>query len=149
MPLQTQLPRTQCPIQYSSLVCPCNVPVYRQVLIQERQQLQASGRIPPITHEVHDDGKESLKNDAGTLHSAICVVRESLGESATGFGVGKDGVAFGAEGEGEEFGAWFDTRWWFARCGLEGWTILLTDVGGDSSEDDLTFVLSNYRGPEV
>lgn len=25
----------------------------------------------------------------------------------------------------------------------------LTDVGGDASEDDLTFVLSNHRGPEV
>ena len=86
-----------------------HVPVHGQVLVKERQQLQASGRVPPVTHEVHDNGKESLEDDAGVLHSAICVVGESPGESTAGFGVGEDGVAFGAEGEREEFGAWFDT----------------------------------------
>ena len=86
---------------------PGHVPIDRQVLIQERQQLQASGRVPPITHQVHDDGKESLKDDARALHPPIGVIREPLRECAAGFGVSKDGVAFGTEGEREELRAWF------------------------------------------
>ena len=84
---------------------PRHVPVHRQVLVQKRQQLQASGRVPPIAHQVHDDGEESLEDDAGVLHSAVRVVGEPLREGSAGFRVGEDGVAFGAEGEGEEFGA--------------------------------------------
>ena len=87
-------------------MCPRHVPIHRQVLVQEWQQLQASWRVPPITHQIHDDGKESLEDDAGILHSAVSVICESLRESATGLGVGKDGVAFGAEGESEELRAW-------------------------------------------
>ena len=82
------------------------VPVHGQVLVQEGQQLQASGGVAPIAHEIHDDGEEPLQDDAGVLHSAVRVVGEAFGEGAAGFGVGEDGVAFGAEGEGEEFRAW-------------------------------------------
>ncbi len=91
-------------------MCPRHVSINRQVLVQERQQLQASGRVPPVTHQVHDNGKEPLQDHAGFLHSAVCVISESLGEGAAAFGVGEDGVAFGAEGEREELGAWFQIR---------------------------------------
>ena len=89
---------------------PRHVSIHRQVLVQERQQLQASGRVPPVTHQVHDNGKEPLQDHAGFLHPAVGVIGESLGEGTAGFGVGEDGVAFGAEGEREKFGAWFHTR---------------------------------------
>ena len=84
---------------------PRHIPVHRQVLVQKRQQLQAPGRVAPVAHEVHDDGEETLQDDAGVLHAAVGVGGEAGGEGAAGFGVGEDGVADGAEGEGEEFGA--------------------------------------------
>ena len=89
-------------------MCSGHIPVHRQVLVQERQQLQASGSVPPIAHQVHHDGEKSLEDDAGVLHPTVRVIRESLGEGAAGFGVGEYGVAFGAEGEREELGAWFN-----------------------------------------
>ena len=87
---------------------PRHVPIHRQILVQERQQLQTARRVPPIAHQVHDDGEESLQDHACVLHAPVRVRGEAVRECAACFCVGDDGVAFGAEGEGEEFGAWCD-----------------------------------------
>ena len=84
---------------------PRHIPIHRQIRIQKRQQLRAARRVPPVTHQVHDDGEEALQDHAGALHAPVRVGGEVRAEGAAGFGVGEDGVAFGAQGEREEFGA--------------------------------------------
>lgn len=150
---------------------PRHKPIRRQKPIDKRQQRRAAGGVPPIAHQIHDDGEETLEHDAGVLHAAVGVVGEAAGKGAAGLGVGEDGVALGAEGEGEELGAcgvdgpawrWLARRSWaFAfGCGEErgrerergrgrGETEKRTDVRSDAGEDDLGFVLGDDGGAEV
>ena len=99
---------------------PRHIPIHRQIPVQKRQQLRAARRVPPIAHQVHDDGEEALQDHACVFHAAVRVRGEAAGECPARFGVGDDGVAFGAEGEGEEFGAWYDEFWGVDGRGRKG-----------------------------
>lgn len=54
----------------------------------------------PVAHEVHDDAEHAHQDDAGGFHAAVGVRGQGGREGAAAFGVGEDGVAGGAEGEG-------------------------------------------------
>ena len=73
---------------------PGHIAIRWQILVQEREQLEAPGSIPPIAHQVHHDSKHALEYNPGILHAAIGVICKLLTECAAGLGVGEDGVAF-------------------------------------------------------
>ena len=76
--------------------------------------------MPPIAHQVHHDSEHALKHNPGVLHAAIRVICKPSSKCAAGLGVGEDGVAFRAQGECQELGAWyFISREWsmkYAPC---------------------------------
>ena len=80
-------------MKHRRLVMPSHKAIGWQILIRKRKNLQAARRVPPVMHEVHNDGEHALQNDASIFHTPICVRRELIREGAAGFGVGEDGVA--------------------------------------------------------
>ncbi len=76
------------------------------VAVEPGEELGGAGGVAPVAHEVADDGEQRDDVDAGAQHLVVGDVADLFGRRAAGFEVGPDGVAFGAEGAGEEGGAW-------------------------------------------
>jgi hypothetical protein len=95
---------------------PSQLSINRHVLVQVRQQLLSTRSVAPIAHEIAHNSEEGVHLDTGAGHLVVGSVADKLGGGAGGLDVGEDGVAGGAEREGQEGGA---------------------DVGGDAGEDDL------------
>jgi hypothetical protein len=125
---QPRLPRDQTPIPYRRPMSPRQIPITRHILIQIRQHLQTPRRIPPITHQIHRDTEQAHKLHTRGLHAHIRRVSHQSSGSARSLDVGENGVALGAQGEGEERRA---------------------DVGCDASDDDLRLVGCFDGGAEV
>ena len=99
-----------------------------QVLVQVREQLLRTGGVAPVPHQIAHNREERDELYTSLLHACVCCVTYELRVSTAGFNVGKDGVALGAEGEGEESGA---------------------NVCGDAADDDLGLVCGADSGLEV
>lgn len=107
---------------------PCNHSVNRQVLVQVWQYLLSTGGVAPVPHQITYDREERDKLNTCGLHARICCIAHELRVSTTGFDVGKNRVAFCAEGKSEEGGA---------------------DVCSNASDDDLGFVCRANGGFEI
>ena len=105
-----------------------NVSVDRQVLVKVRKDLLGTRDIPPVAHQIADDGEHADELDACLLHAGVGRVADELGVSAASFDVGEDGVALSAERQSEEGGA---------------------DVGGDAGDDDLLLAGGLDGGAEI
>lgn len=79
--------------------------VDRHVAVKVRQDLGGTGGVPPVPHEVANDGEERDELDAGTFHAGVCRIADELSGGTGTLDVGEDGVTLGAEREGEEGGA--------------------------------------------
>lgn len=90
--------------------------VDRQVLVKVRQDLSSTRSRTPIAHQVANYREETDKLDTSALHAGVGGVSDELSGRTGAFDIGKDGVAFGTEGESEESSA---------------------NVGHDSSDDNL------------
>lgn len=105
-----------------------NVSVDRQVPVKVRKDLLGTRDIPPVAHQIADDGEHADELDACLLHAGVGRVADELGVSAASFDVGEDGVALGAERQSEEGGA---------------------DIGGDTGDDDLLLAGGLDGGAEI
>ncbi len=76
------------------------------VAVEPGEQGRGAGRVAPVAHQVAHDGEHGDDVDAGAQELVVGDVADFLGRGAAGFEVRPDGVAFGAEGAGEEGGAW-------------------------------------------
>ena len=125
---EINLSRLDRSVVHSRSMSPCHHSVNRQVLVEVWQYLLRTGGVAPVPHQITYDGEERDKLNTCGLHTRICCVAHELRVSTTGFDVGKNRVAFCAEGKGEEGGA---------------------DVCSDASDDDLGFVCRADSGLEI
>ena len=105
-----------------------NVTVDREVPVKVGQNLLGTRDVPPVTHQVTDDGEHADELDACLLHAGVGRVADELGVGAASLDVGEDGVTLGAERESEEGGA---------------------DIGGDTGDDDLLLAGGLDGGAEI
>lgn len=103
---------------------PSQLSINRHVLVQVRKDLLSTRSVAPIAHQITHNREQAVKLDTGAGHLVVGRVADELGGGARGFDIGEDGVAGGAEGEGQEGGA---------------------DVRGDACEDDL-FLAGGFDG---
>jgi hypothetical protein len=108
-------------------VSPGKIPINRQVTIEIRDQLSSTRGVPPVPHQIADNGEQANKLDASLLHAGVGNVTDKRRSSAGGLDVGEDRVAFSAERESKEGGA---------------------DVGCDAGDDDLGLVGGFDSGAE-
>jgi hypothetical protein len=97
-------------------VVPGKHTVDREVLVKEGHDLLGTRSSTPITHKIADNREERDELDTCLLHAGVGRVADEFRVGSRGFDVGKDRVAFGAEGKSEEGSA---------------------DIGGDTCDDDL------------
>ena len=107
---------------------PSKITIGGHVTVQIREDLSRTRGVPPVPHQIADNGEQAHKLDTSLLHAGVGNVTDKLRSSAGGLDVGKDGVAFSAEREREEGGA---------------------DVGGDAGDDDLGLVGGFDGGAEL
>lgn len=103
---------------------PSQLSINRHILVQVRQHLLSTGGVAPIAHQVTHNREQAVQLNTCAGHLVVGSVADELGGGTRGFDVGEDGVAGGAEGEGQEGGA---------------------DVGGDAGKDDL-FLAGGFDG---
>lgn len=80
------------------------VSVGGHVPVEPGQELQGARGVPPVAHQVADDGEEADDVDSGLLHLRVCQVADQDRRGARGFVVGPDAVAFRPQRSGEECG---------------------------------------------
>jgi hypothetical protein len=107
---------------------PSQVSIDRHILIQVRQHLFRARRVPPIPHQIAHNRKKTVHLHARTRHLIIRRISHELRSRTRCFDVGEDGIAGGAQGQGEEGGA---------------------DIGGYAGEDDLFFTRGFNGGTEL
>lgn len=107
---------------------PRHIPISRQIRIQPRQNLRTTRLPPPITHKIHNNSKDALQHHPRRDHPIISISSQFIRKGTARLRVGEDGVALGAQRQGQELGA---------------------DVRGDAGEDDLGFILGADGGAEV
>jgi hypothetical protein len=90
--------------------------INRHVLVKIRQDLLRTRRVPPVAHQITDDGEERVQLHARPRHLRIRRIAHELGGGSRGFNVGEYSIAFLAEGQGEEGS---------------------TDIGRNACDDDL------------
>ena len=74
------------------------------VLGHERQNNRRSRSVPPVSHQLTDDGEEGEDVDTSLPHALVGVRSGLLASGARSVGIGKDLVASLDEREGEEGG---------------------------------------------
>lgn len=97
-------------------MAPSKHTIHGKVTIQVRQNLLSTRSSAPIAHQIADNREQADQLDTCLLHAGVGRVTDELRGRARALDVGEDGVALGAQRQGEEGGA---------------------DVGYDAGDDDL------------
>jgi hypothetical protein len=97
-------------------MAPSKHAIHGKVAVQVRQNLLSTRSRTPIAHQVADNREQADQLDARLLHAGVGRVADQLRGRAGALDVGEDGVALGAQRQGEESGA---------------------DIGHDAGDDDL------------
>ncbi|KAI6773986.1 hypothetical protein HG531_000835 [Fusarium graminearum] len=90
-----------------------------EVLSEPRVDLLGTGGVAPIPHQLANDGEQADNLDTSVAHAVVGNIADERSGGTGSLNVGPDRVACVTERQGEE-------------CG--------TDIGGDTSEDDLGLV---------
>ena len=73
-----------------------------QILVQIRQHLRRTRRVPPVAHKITNDSKQRDKVHTSFFHARVGRITVQRGRGTGALDVGEDGVAFCTEGEGKE-----------------------------------------------
>jgi hypothetical protein len=121
---QTNLTRYYRPSLHCRSMMSCQLTINWHILVQVWQELFGTRSVAPVTHQITYDCEERVHLHASTRHLRVGSVTYERRGGTRGFDVGEDGVAGGAQGEGEE------------GC---------ADVGGYTGKDDL-FLAGRFDG---
>lgn len=100
------------------------IPINRHIPIQPRQYLLRTRGPAPIPHQIAHNREQRVHLHSGAGHLVVSRVAHELGGCARCFDVGVDGVAGGAQAEGEkgsaDVGCYTGEDDLLLPCGLDG-----------------------------